>query len=148
MPRRLSGLSPSISDGVIVCPTSSGAVVAVDEKRRELLWGFQYPTSVMPEPRDFAGFRRMSTQPPGDETDRIDRSMEGPVVIADGRVLVAPRDSNHIFCLDLVDGRLLWKHEREGWAYIACVVDEKVVLVDRNGIKALDRKSTRLNSSH
>ena len=147
MPRRLSGLSPSISDGVIVCPTSSGAVVAVDEKRRELLWGFQYPTSVMPEPRDFAGFRRMSTQPPGDETDRIDRSMEGPVVIADGRVLVAPRDSNHIFCLDLVDGRLLWKHEREGWAYIACVVDEKVVLVDRNGIKALKLPDGNLEDS-
>ncbi|MEI8379396.1 MAG: PQQ-binding-like beta-propeller repeat protein [Planctomycetota bacterium] len=147
MPRRLSGLSPSISEGVVICPTASGAVVAVDEKRRELLWGFQYPTNVQPEPRDFAGFRRVTPQPPADETDRIGRSMEGPAVIADGRVLVVPRDSNQLFCLDLVDGRLLWKHEREGWLYIACVVDGKVVLVDRSGVKALQLSDGKLDAS-
>ena len=40
--RRLSGATPSFSDGIVVCPTSAGAVVAVDMATRSLLWGFQY----------------------------------------------------------------------------------------------------------
>lgn len=137
MPRRLSGLAPSISEGIIVCPTASGAIVAVDDKRRELLWGFQYRSNVRPEQTDFAGFRRAITQDFPDDSDRANRSMEGPAVIDDGHVLVAPRDSDQLFCLDLVDGHLNWSHERDGWLQVACVVDGKVVLVDRNGIKAL-----------
>ena len=40
--RRLSGATPSYDGGVVVCPTSAGAVVAVDVTMRSLLWGFQY----------------------------------------------------------------------------------------------------------
>ena len=41
--RRAAGASPSFSDGILVCPTSAGAVVAVDISTRSLLWGYQYP---------------------------------------------------------------------------------------------------------
>ena len=41
--RRSGGASPSFSDGVLVCPTSAGAIVAVDLTSRSLLWGYQYP---------------------------------------------------------------------------------------------------------
>ncbi len=41
--RRAGGASPSFADGVLVCPTSAGAVVAVDLTSRSLLWGYQYP---------------------------------------------------------------------------------------------------------
>ncbi|MCA9267279.1 MAG: PQQ-binding-like beta-propeller repeat protein, partial [Planctomycetales bacterium] len=40
--RRLGGASPSFSDGVLICPTSAGAVIAVDVAKRSLLWGYQY----------------------------------------------------------------------------------------------------------
>ena len=37
--RRMAGLSPSYAGGVLLCPTTSGAIVAVDPARRLLLWG-------------------------------------------------------------------------------------------------------------
>ncbi len=40
--RRLSGCSPSYADGVLICPTTAGAVVAVDLANRTLRWGYQY----------------------------------------------------------------------------------------------------------
>ena len=40
--RRLAGVSPSYSDGVLICPTGSGCVVAVDLATRSLLWGYIY----------------------------------------------------------------------------------------------------------
>ena len=41
--RRLAGVSPSYSDGVLICPTGAGCVVAVDLATRSLLWGYIYP---------------------------------------------------------------------------------------------------------
>ncbi|GIT30718.1 MAG: hypothetical protein Ct9H300mP1_27640 [Planctomycetaceae bacterium] len=37
-----AGLSPSYSDGVLVCPTEAGLVVGVDVARRQLLWSYSY----------------------------------------------------------------------------------------------------------
>ncbi|MGA2799007.1 MAG: PQQ-binding-like beta-propeller repeat protein, partial [Thermoguttaceae bacterium] len=38
--RRMSGISPSYADGILVCPTSTGALVAVELATRSLLWGY------------------------------------------------------------------------------------------------------------
>ena len=40
--RRIIGISPSYADGILVCPTSTGALVAVDLATRSLLWGYRY----------------------------------------------------------------------------------------------------------
>ena len=40
--RRITGISPSYADGILVCPTSTGALVAVDLATRSLLWGYRY----------------------------------------------------------------------------------------------------------
>ena len=45
--RRLAGCTPSYADGVLVCPTAAGAIVAVDVANRSLLWGYRY---VRPQP--------------------------------------------------------------------------------------------------
>ena len=44
--RRLAGVSPSYSDGILVCPTASGAIIAVDLTTRSLLWGYRYSGSL------------------------------------------------------------------------------------------------------
>ncbi len=41
--RRAAGAMPSFADGVLVCPTAAGAIVAIDLTTRSLLWGYQYP---------------------------------------------------------------------------------------------------------
>ena len=40
--RRWAGASPSYADGILVCPTSAGAIVGVELATRSLLWGYCY----------------------------------------------------------------------------------------------------------
>ena len=42
--RRYQGVTLAASEGIIVCPTNSGAIVAVDSMSRSLLWAYAYRT--------------------------------------------------------------------------------------------------------
>ena len=79
--RRTGGATPSFADGVLVCPTSAGAIVAVDATTRNLLWGYQYPRS---QPAGNLGAMRMQMYPI--EQHIGDHWADGTVTIADGKV--------------------------------------------------------------
>jgi len=136
--RRLSGLTPSFDEGVLVCPTSSGAVVAVDAARRALLWGYQYPSLVPPGVRTSDPFDSALNQEFRlEEVDRDGHWVDSTAIVTEGKVLLTPRDSDQLHCLDLVDGHELWSLPRETWMYVACVHQDKVVLVGQDGIGAV-----------
>ena len=137
--RRLAGLSPSFADGILLCPTSSGAIVAVDPIRRVLLWGHPYRSTAALEPLDprAAMFMRANPQAqPLDEADETSRWLDSSPLMAEGRAIITPRDAEELQCLDAVDGRLLWKLPRGDWLYPACVVEGRVVMVGRDGLAA------------
>ena len=133
--RRLSGLAPAFSGGVLVCPTAAGAIMGVDVGRRQLLWGYQYPRKFASAFR--AGFPRATMA----AEDSVGRWLDGSPTIADGVVVVTPRDSDELHCLDLTSGRLLWKRRRGDGLYVAAVTDGKVVVVGRSEVKAFDAAS-------
>ena len=137
--RRLAGLSPSFGDGILLCPTSSGAIVAVDPIRRVLLWGHQYRSTATAEPMDprAAMFQRATQSPQIDDADETSRWLDSSPLMAEGRAIITPRDADELQCLDALDGRLLWKLPRGDWLYPACVVEGRVVLVGRDGLAAL-----------
>src|SRR5438445_2519997 len=60
-----------------------------------------------------------------------------PVVHA-GNVIYTPPDSDLICCLNLRDGKELWQTKRTDDLYLACVHQERVVLVGRNACRALN----------
>ena len=139
-PRRLSGLAPASSDGVLVCPTSSGAVIAIDKDRRSLIWGFQYPSLIRTDPIALgiqAIPRAAQYEFAADETDKSSRWMDNNPLIAEGKVLITPRDSETLYCLDLVDGHEIWQMPRDEWLYVACAFQGKAILVGRNGLGAV-----------
>ncbi len=138
--RRLAGVSPSFADGLLICPTASGAAVAIDVRRRMVVWGHQYASLVRPDQQFFNGpiFERAVRQDVQlEEADRAGRWIDSTPLIADGRVLLTARDSDQLYCLDLVDGQEIWRMPRDDWMYVACVVDGRVVLVGRSGIAAV-----------
>ena len=130
--RRWAGASPSYADGVLVCPTSTGAIVGVELATRWLLWGYRYG-------RGRAGNRSnlglFSSVAPGGAAPS--RWIDGSVTIADGRVLATPIESDSLYCLSLIDGALLWKSPRQNDLYVACADRDKVVLVGRRAVRAL-----------
>jgi len=134
MTRRLAAASPSFADGVLICPTSAGAIVAVDVSNRSLLWGYQYEQARVS--RSHAGVFHVGVYPrqakqPGEQW------ADATITIADGRVLATPVESSEMHCLDLVTGKLQWKKSREDALFVGCIDDGKVLLVGKNAVSAV-----------
>ena len=136
--RTMGGLSPSYANGVLICPTSAGALIAFDLSRRMLLWGFRYhsTTAAVSQNPQLAMLRRQRRMTGNYGLDTENRWLDSLPLIVDGHVLLTPKDSNELFCLDQLDGRLLWKQPRGEGLYLAGVHDGKVIVVERSQVRA------------
>ena len=142
--RRLVGASPSLADDVLVCPTNAGAVVAVDAATHSLLWGYEYPRS-----ERFQQLRGPQQpvnpfqQTVKSESEVRDCWTDSCATIADGYVLLAPPDSDLLFCLDLFTGQEIWSARRGDNMFVAGIHNGKAILVGKREVTALrlaDRK--------
>jgi len=125
--RRLAGLTPALSDGVLVCPLGGGSVVAFDVAARSLLWSHMY------------------TRPAADEEKPAGRELGEPCpVIAGDRVLLTPFDGPGLICLGLRDGRPAWPETRRGRVRLAGVEAARVIVVGDTAAEALDLTTGRL----
>ena len=97
--RATSGLAPTFAQGLLLCPTDAGVLVALEPTARQLRWGFVYKQS-----RN----RRRPRPPRGGRLCWLDSLVR----VYGQRVLLTPRDENWLYCLDLHSGRLLWKIPR------------------------------------
>lgn len=130
--RRPIAVSPSYADGVLVCPTANGAMVAVDLATRSLLWGYLYPQ----EDEDLAPGLVAQPLHASDGPALTEWVEDSPIIVAD-RVLAAPPGSEWLHCLRLKDGALLWRVPRQSDLYVACVHDETIVLLGPERIRAV-----------
>ncbi len=133
--RRLAGATPSLAEGVLVCPTSAGAVVAVDPLTRSILWGREYPvTTDRGRIRQWrvAGIRALGGRAGIEQSSPVDAS----ATIAAGRLLLAPVESDDLYCLELRSGQLLWQRPGDGLRFIAGVHDDTVAVVGTRGLSA------------
>jgi outer membrane protein assembly factor BamB len=136
--RRLAAASPSLADGILICPTSAGAVVAMDLTTRTLRWGYQYNRSDgVQQIQRGAGFR----QPFQPALTSIPSSkwLDSTATIADGCVVLTPPESSQLHCLDLLTGKARWTAiPRDEMLYVACVHKGKIILVGRKRLKAIN----------
>ena len=142
--RRTAGLSPSMAEGVLVCPTAAGAVVGVDVATRTLLWAYHYPISTTEEriaqgigiggrrPQNVVVFNGQVV-PPGAEHRWID----SVPTLASGYSVLTPSESNELHCVSLRRGTLSWKLPRKENLYVAGIVENMVVLVGRRSVEAV-----------
>ena len=136
--RRLAGVSPSYSDGVLICPTGSGCVVAVDLATRSLLWGYIYS-----HPGEKVGGRHVRVNPFqngfNNSNGPVPRWLDGTATIVNDRVLITPAEADSLYCLNLTDGKPVWAPQPRGaHYYLGCVHKGVVVLVGRNSIDAIN----------
>lgn len=137
--RRMTGATPSYADGVLICPTGAGAVVALDLATRSLLWGYQYPRTTEQERMlqqranmgwNWNGNMAMPVNPGAHWTDSC-------ATIADGRVYITAIESDQLHCLNLFDGQKIWEKPRENGLYIGAVIDDRLILVCEDQVQAL-----------
>ena len=139
--RAKSGLSPSYKDGVLICPTGAGVVVALDVVTRRLMWSYRYREPVNTDPRNrMRAMARIAFQQRGVSSTVSNPSgqwIDSLATIVDGRVILTPRDSNELFCANLMDGSLVWKKSRGRRLYVAGVHGGKLLLVGSQQVELL-----------
>jgi outer membrane protein assembly factor BamB len=113
--------TPASGGGVIVCPTQAGMLVGVDALDGALLWTY------------YCGDEDGS----GSETSwsfACRHTFGNPgfpnVALVEGnQVVVLPRQSEAIQCLDLLTGRGIWKKPRGDGEFVAAAADGVVMVV-------------------
>ena len=145
--RKYAGLIPSYSRGLLVCSTCDERVIAVSAEDHSVRWIYRYPTNVteheLGRGRPVVGNAfdaRQSTA-----YDLLEGWRDALPRISDGRVLLTPRDSNRLICLDLLTGRELWTRPRGGLRRIAMVRRGAVLLTGRDFVESLDIESGERN---
>ncbi|MGQ0633465.1 MAG: outer membrane protein assembly factor BamB family protein [Planctomycetaceae bacterium] len=129
--RRLAGVSPSISDDeILICPTSGGALVAIDLTTQSLLWAYRY------ELRPAAAAADRALLAPGPRLDQSDRWLDPTATIARQTVVLSPVESSELHAVNLDDGELRWKRPRGDGLFVACATDDIVVVVGRRSVSA------------
>jgi len=136
--RRLAGASASYADGVLVCPTSASAVVAVETSSRSLLWGYRYARRNDQSDSTNPILMRMGMLNGGEPSDGWS---DPTATLVEGRVLIGPVESDQLHCLNLMDGKLLWKKPRNEDLYLACVHAGTVLMIGRQEARALSLAS-------
>jgi outer membrane protein assembly factor BamB len=140
--RRTQAVHLAYGEGVLVCPSNAGAVVAVDPLTHRLRWAYAYREEPKPssEPiipvRGKARLLRLSlSQTPPNFAPHWKTTAP---IIQDGKVIFTAPDEPAIHCLNLHDGSLRWKASRDEFdVYLAGVFDGKVLLVGKQSCRAL-----------
>jgi cellulose synthase operon protein C len=110
----------TLAAGQIVYCSHAGAIVAVDAVTGQPTWGVRYPSrgpltaELEPSPRDLV-----------------------PCVYADGCIYAAPLDSDRLFCVNSLTGRVCWEAEGIEVVHLLGVADGRVFVTTRTGLQAL-----------
>ena len=151
--RKYYGLTPSASNGLILCPTGIGLVVAVDATTMTPVWCFSYRAAEKEDTDTRQQLRQRNRQMQfagafygqNDEFRNLLTGWQVPALMIDkNRVLVAPPDDPSLYCLDLLTGTLLWQKKelkREDFLYAACIRNETAYLVTPHSMLALKMES-------
>ena len=142
--RRVGGISPRAAGGLIICPSTSGMVVAFDEGQQRLAWVSQYRTQMIPQ----VTARPMLHRPSLVNTanlDSDDRWRLDSLFVLSGRVIMAPLDSQQLICLDAVSGDTLWTQPREQGLFVGAAFDNQIIIVDVSAVRSLRLNDGSLN---
>lgn len=145
-PQRSSqALSPTISDGIILCPTGVGAVVAVDLVTRRLAWAQAYEQSNGQTSLGQRSLGRSNSYEPLEP-----RWQDARITAEGGFMVLTPPESQELLGYDIFNGDLvLPENERQSCRYVVGIRKAEVVAVaeDRLVWFPLDNSSNRENAT-
>ncbi|MEQ1902898.1 MAG: PQQ-binding-like beta-propeller repeat protein [Pirellulaceae bacterium] len=143
-------LSPSFSNGILVCPTGLGTLVGVSVDDRSLLWGFNFHKAGM-EIDPFAQGFTDGAPIYGSQTGASrDAWLENRIVIDQGLVAFTPRFEREMVVLDLLSGRPIRSAtsvgpsaQSRGALFLGCINAGRALVVAIDHCRLVDLYSGR-----
>ena len=131
--RRVAGAMPTFHEGVLICPTGAGAIVAIDLGDRTLRWGVNFDRNTEMT-RSIGGRGRVV------ETKQLMQRWFTGAAIASGRsVLVTPIEADRLFGFDLLTGEPLFPEKnRVHMRYLAGIRGDRFYVVGSGQVRAFD----------
>lgn len=134
--RRIGGISPCPAEGLIICPTVAGLVVAFDPEQKRIAWTSGYRT--MATARTISrGMFRGPTPINAVNVDSTHRWRRDSIFVRSGRIVMSPLDSQQLICLDGVSGDPLWSQPRGRGMFVAAEFDHQIIVVDDSAVRAV-----------
>lgn len=139
--RRQWECRPAFVDGLVLCPTTTGWLIAVDPAMRRLRWGARFA----PRLATFGQFRSGYSV---NGIQELNQRWQDMILHAAGsRVYVSPLEMPDelsmaepvLICLDAHDGREIWKIPKGEFLYVAGCHDRGVLVVGRSKVALLGR---------
>jgi outer membrane protein assembly factor BamB len=136
--RKHAGLMPSYAHGLLICPTCDERIVAVSADDNAVRWVFRYAANIRQQELggDAPVFFGARDSWDSVRVDLDSRWTDSLPRIAGNNVIVTPRDSAQLFCLDLQTGQERWKLGRSQFHSIAAIVDDKIILCGNRVVQA------------
>ncbi|MEM9589651.1 MAG: PQQ-binding-like beta-propeller repeat protein, partial [Planctomycetota bacterium] len=132
--RRVAGAVPTYHEGVLICPTGAGAIVAVNLIDRSLRWGKNYPRSEL--------FGPMTMHRSSRPASLLKRWHDGAAIASGSMVMVTPAESERLFNLDLLTGEDRARpSRREKMLYLAGIRGDRYFVVGSESLQAFDTSS-------
>ncbi len=134
--RRVAGAMPTYHEGVLICPTGAGAVVAIDLVDRTLRWGATVE-------RNAEMYRSINGTGRALETVKLMQRWHNGVAVAEGTaVLITPVESDRLYGLDLLTGEKLFPEKnRVQMMYLAGIRNGTFLVVGTHQIRAFSVES-------
>lgn len=129
--RRLAGATPTLSHGLLLCPTGAGSVVAIDRFDRSLKWSYRYEVDESVASRSAVGWHQHVGAYEAGLTDRWRRNR---CIAAGSTVLITAPESIHLHAVDIISGEKLWTVARGDHQFVAGVSGDRVALVSPQAV--------------
>lgn len=127
--RRFAGLAPSFAQGLLICQTCDGKVVAVSADDQSIRWVYRYADNVsLSELTRYPVVGNAYNEQQSSENDKQSRWVDSLVRIDGERVLLTPRDADRLICIDLNTGAEIWSRPRGSMRQLVSVTEGRLIL--------------------
>lgn len=130
--RQIGCYLPTYANGLVICPTHAGVLIAVDALHGTTQWVYYYAESQV-----FRG--NFSTRNLADE-NRNPGFADPPHVVGN-RLYYLPRLSSRLHCVDLETGQEVWARPRNEAVYIAVADEQQLLLISESSASCVDAVS-------
>lgn len=136
----------ALQGSLVICPTTTGWVTAVDRVTRTIVWSSRLPPPTPSGDSAEGGVDYDSTNrvtgiderwPPTQPMVLRDRVVIAPVEFPDELGLISPG----LFCLDLKTGRKLWETLKDRWVGVAGADEQAIYLFESHSVTAIDSQT-------